>query len=101
MPDDRSRHMGLRRLQGRGLDHTRRQRASRRLEKAQAAQLTGEAPPRIHPTSVVGPDVELAAGVDIGPLCLLYGKIPIGARTPLIRDPRVFPIPQLGPANTF
>ena len=71
-----------------GSTDTRRQRASRRSEKAQAAQLTGEAPPRIHPTSVMGPEVELAAGVDIGPLCLLDGKIRIGARTRLMATSR-------------
>jgi UDP-N-acetylglucosamine acyltransferase len=63
--------------------------------------LTGEAPPRIHPTSVVGPDVELAAGVDIGPLCLLDGKIRIGARTRLIGHATILGITELGADNVL
>src|SRR5258708_35756070 len=76
------RHLALRRFRGGRLD-ARRSRASRRSEKTQAPQLS-DAAPRIHPTSVIGPDVELAAGVDIGPFCLLDGKIRIGARPRLI-----------------
>src|SRR5208282_3874826 len=101
MPDDRSRHLGLRRLQGRRLDDARRQRASRRSEKTQAPQLTRDAPPRIHPTSVVGPNVELAAGVEIGPLCLLDGKIRIGARTRLIGHVTILGITELGADNVL
>jgi UDP-N-acetylglucosamine acyltransferase len=63
--------------------------------------LTGEAPPRIHPTSVVGPEVELAAGVDIGPLCLLDGKIRIGARTRLIGHVTILGITELGADNVL
>jgi len=63
--------------------------------------LTGELPPRIHPTSVVGPEVELAAGVDIGPLCLLDGKIRIGARTRLIGHVTILGITELGADNVL
>jgi UDP-N-acetylglucosamine acyltransferase len=60
-----------------------------------------DAPPRIHPTSVIGPDVELAAGVDIGPLCLLDGKIRIGARTRLIGHVTILGITELGADNVL
>lgn len=63
--------------------------------------MTGEAPPRIHPTSVVGPDVELAAGVDIGPLCLIDGKIRVGARTRLIGHVTILGITELGGDNVL
>ncbi|MFN7825735.1 MAG: acyl-ACP--UDP-N-acetylglucosamine O-acyltransferase [Pseudobdellovibrionaceae bacterium] len=36
---------------------------------------------KIHPSSVVGPDVELAEGVEIGPYCLIQGKVKIGVGT--------------------
>src|ERR1700722_20153670 len=99
MPDDRSRHLGLRRLRGRRFE-VRRPRASRRSEKTQAAQLTSDAP-RIHPTSVIGPDVELAAGVDIGPLCLHEGKNRVGARTRLIGHVTILGITELGADNVL
>ncbi len=63
--------------------------------------MTGELPPRIHPTSVVGPEVELAAGVDIGPLCLLDGKIRLGARTRLIGHVTILGITELGTDNVL
>jgi UDP-N-acetylglucosamine acyltransferase len=62
--------------------------------------LTSDAP-RIHPTSVIGPDVELAAGVDIGPLCLLEGKIRIGARTRLIGHVTILGITEIGADNVL
>jgi UDP-N-acetylglucosamine acyltransferase len=63
--------------------------------------LTDAAPPRIHPSSVVGPDVELAPGVDIGPLCILDGKIRIGARTRLIGHVTILGITELGADNVL
>jgi UDP-N-acetylglucosamine acyltransferase len=60
-----------------------------------------EATPRIHPTSVVGPGVELGAGVDIGPLCLIDGKIRIGARTRLIGHVTILGITELGADNVL
>ena len=60
-----------------------------------------DAPPRIHPTSVIGPDVVLAAGVDIGPFCLLEGKIRIGARTRLIGHVTILGITELGADNVL
>jgi UDP-N-acetylglucosamine acyltransferase len=63
--------------------------------------LTRDAPPRIHPTSVVGAEVELAAGVEVGPLCLLDGKIRVGARTRLIGHVTVLGITELGADNVL
>ena len=60
-----------------------------------------DAPPRIHPTSVIGPDVELAAGVEIGPLCLLDGKIRVGPRTRLIGHVTILGITELGADNVL
>ena len=60
-----------------------------------------DGPPRIHPTSVVGPDVELAPGVEIGPLCLLDGKIRIGARTRLIGHVTILGHTELGADNVL
>jgi UDP-N-acetylglucosamine acyltransferase len=50
---------------------------------------------------VIGSDVELAAGVDIGPLCLLEGKIRIGARTRLIGHVTILGITELGADNVL
>jgi UDP-N-acetylglucosamine acyltransferase len=63
--------------------------------------LTGAEPPRIHPTSVIGPDVELSDGVEIGPLCLLDGKIRIGPRTRLIGHVTILGITELGADNVL
>jgi UDP-N-acetylglucosamine acyltransferase len=60
-----------------------------------------DAPPRIHRTSVIGPDVVLSAGVDIGPLCLLEGKIRLGARTRLIGHVTILGITELGDDNVL
>jgi len=57
--------------------------------------------PRVHPTSVVGPDVELAAGVEIGPLCLLDGKIRVGPRTRLIGHVTILGITDMGADNVL
>jgi UDP-N-acetylglucosamine acyltransferase len=63
--------------------------------------LTRDAPPRVHPTSVVGAEVELAAGVEVGPLCLLDGKIRLGARTRLIGHVTILGITELGADNVL
>jgi UDP-N-acetylglucosamine acyltransferase len=36
---------------------------------------------KIHPTSVISPDAEIADGVEIGPYCLIQGKVKIGKGT--------------------
>ena len=63
--------------------------------------MTRDAPPRVHPTSVVGAEVELAAGVEVGPLCLLDGKIRLGARTRLIGHVTILGITELGADNVL
>jgi UDP-N-acetylglucosamine acyltransferase len=57
--------------------------------------------PRIHPSSVVGPDVQLAAGVEIGPLCLLDGRIRLGPRTRLIGHVTILGHTELGADNVL
>jgi UDP-N-acetylglucosamine acyltransferase len=56
---------------------------------------------RIHPSSVVGDDVQLAADVQIGPFCLLEGKIRIGAGTRLISHVAIFGDTEIGDANVL
>lgn len=63
--------------------------------------MTRTAPTRIHPTSVVGAEVELAAGVEVGPLCLLDGKIRVGARTRLIGHVTILGHTELGADNVL
>ncbi len=63
--------------------------------------MTRTAPARIHPTSVVGAEVELAAGVEVGPLCILDGKIRVGARTRLIGHVTVLGVTELGADNVL
>ena len=62
---------------------------------------TATAPPRIHPSSVVGTEVELAPGVEVGPLCLLEGKIRLGAGTRLIGHVTILGITELGAENVL
>jgi len=59
------------------------------------------APPRIHPSAVVGPGVVLAQGVEIGAFCLLDGAIRIGARTRLIGHVTVLGEVEMGEANVL
>ena len=54
---------------------------------------------RVHPGSVVGEEVQLAAGVEIGPFCLLQGKIRIGSGTRLISHVAIFGDTEIGEAN--
>jgi len=63
--------------------------------------VTCDAAARIHPTSVVGPEVELAAGVEVGPLCLLEGKIRLGARTRLVGHVTILGHTELGADNVL
>ena len=61
----------------------------------------GDVPARVHPSAVVGREVELAAGVEIGPLCLLDGPIRIGAGTRLIGHVTILGDTQLGTHNVL
>ncbi len=58
-------------------------------------------PPRVHPSAVVGPEVELSPGVEVGPFCLLDGRIRIGARTRLIGHVTVLGHTEIGADNVI
>jgi UDP-N-acetylglucosamine acyltransferase len=58
-------------------------------------------PTRIHPSAVVGPEVELDDDVEIGPLCLVDGHIRIGTRTRLIGHVTVLGDTTLGTDNVL
>jgi UDP-N-acetylglucosamine acyltransferase len=66
-----------------------------------AIERTPVSPPRIHPSAVVGHDVELAAGAEVGPFCLLAGRIRIGPRTRLIGHVTIFGDTELGADNVL
>jgi UDP-N-acetylglucosamine acyltransferase len=55
----------------------------------------------IHGSAVVGPDVELGDGAEIGPLCLVDGRIRIGAGTRLIGHVTVLGDTELGRDNVL
>ena len=59
------------------------------------------AAPRIHSSSVVGAEVELAPGVEVGPFCLLEGRIKIGARTRLIGHVTILGDTEMGADNVI
>lgn len=62
---------------------------------------TSDSPPRVHPSAVVGAEVELASGVEIGPFCLLDGKIRVGPRTRLIGHVTLLGDTELGADNVL
>ncbi len=55
----------------------------------------------VHPSSVVGNQVDLAADVEIGPFCFLKGKIRIGAGTRLVSHVAIFGDTEIGEANVI
>ena len=55
----------------------------------------------IHPGSIIGAEVQLAAGVEIGPFCFLQGRIRIGADTRLISHVTIFGDTEIGEANVL
>lgn len=57
--------------------------------------------PRIHRSAVIGGDVELATGVEIGPFCMLEGRIRIGAGTRLIGHVTVLGETEIGEGNVI
>ena len=57
--------------------------------------------PRIHSSSVIGAEVELAPGVEVGPFCLLEGRIKIGARTRLIGHVTILGDTEIGVDNVI
>ncbi len=64
---------------------------------------TAESPgsPRTHPSSVIGASVELAPGVDVGPFCMLEGRIRLGPRTRLIGHVTILGDTELGEGNVL
>ena len=56
---------------------------------------------RIHPSSVIGDEVTLAANVEIGPFCFLTGKIRIAAGTRLISHVSIFGDSEIAEANVM
>jgi UDP-N-acetylglucosamine acyltransferase len=58
-------------------------------------------PPRIHPSAVIGAGVELAPGVDVGPFCMLEGRIRLGSRTRLIGHVTILGDTELGEENVL
>ncbi|HJU10536.1 MAG TPA: acyl-ACP--UDP-N-acetylglucosamine O-acyltransferase [Candidatus Binataceae bacterium] len=62
------------------------------------------APPRrplIHPSAVVGSEVELSDGVEIGPFCLLDGRIRLGPGCRLLGHVTILGHSELGAQNVF
>ena len=56
---------------------------------------------RLHPSSLTGDEVQLGADVEVGPFCLLQGKIRIGAGTRLISHVVIFGETEIGEANVI
>jgi UDP-N-acetylglucosamine acyltransferase len=56
---------------------------------------------RVHPSAVIGGDVELADGVEIGPFCLLDGCIRIGTGSRLIGHVTVLGNTEIGQGNVL
>jgi UDP-N-acetylglucosamine acyltransferase len=55
--------------------------------------------PRVHSSAVIGGDVELADGVEVGPFCMLEGRIRIGAGTRLIGHVTILGDTEIGEGN--
>ncbi|MGH8013194.1 MAG: acyl-ACP--UDP-N-acetylglucosamine O-acyltransferase [Candidatus Binataceae bacterium] len=56
---------------------------------------------RIHPSAVIAADVELAPGVEVGPFCMLEGRIRIGPGTRLIGHVSIFGDTEIGAGNVL
>ncbi|HKV53506.1 MAG TPA: acyl-ACP--UDP-N-acetylglucosamine O-acyltransferase [Candidatus Binataceae bacterium] len=56
---------------------------------------------RIHSSAVIGGEVQLAPGVEIGPFCMLDGRIRIGANTRLIGHVTILGDTEIGAANVL
>ncbi len=69
--------------------------------EAKGAQAGTPTPPRIHPSAVIGSGVELAAEVEIGPFCLLDGRIRIGPRSRLVGHVTILGDTELGAQNVL
>jgi UDP-N-acetylglucosamine acyltransferase len=56
---------------------------------------------RVHPSSVIGPEVELADSVEVGPFCSIQGKVRIGAGTRLLSHVAIFGETSIGEGNVL
>ena len=56
---------------------------------------------RIHPSAVLSGEVELAADVEVGPFCLIDGRVRIGARTRLIAHVTILGDTVIGADNVI
>ena len=59
----------------------------------------GAPAPLIHPSAVIGAEVELSAGVEIGPFCLLDGRIRLGPGCRLLGHVTILGNTELGRQN--
>ncbi|MEY2796118.1 MAG: acyl-(acyl carrier protein)--UDP-N-acetylglucosamine/UDP-2-N-acetylglucose-2,3-diamine [Planctomycetota bacterium] len=57
--------------------------------------------PKIHPTAILSGDIELADDVEIGPYCVLQGRISLGAGTVLIQNVHLNGPLVIGSANAL
>ncbi len=57
--------------------------------------------PRVHPSAVVGPQVALGTGVEVGPFCLLGGNVSIGSGSRLLGHVTVLGNTHLGQDNVL
>jgi UDP-N-acetylglucosamine acyltransferase len=55
----------------------------------------------VHPSAVIGPDVELSADVEIGPFCLLDGRIRLGSGCRLLGHVTILGDSELGVHNVL
>jgi len=70
--------------------------------RAQGTSMSTETrAPRIHPSAVIGNEVELAPGVEVGPFCMLDGRIRIGAGTRLVGHVTVLGVTEIGEGNVI
>jgi UDP-N-acetylglucosamine acyltransferase len=66
-----------------------------------AADSSSLSPAQVHASAVVGQEVELAGGVEVGPFCHLDGHIRIGAGTRLIGHVTILGDTEIGAGNVF
>ncbi len=57
--------------------------------------------PQVHRSAVIGDDVDLASGVEVGPFCMLDGRIRIGSGTRLIGHVTVLGDTEIGEGNVI
>jgi len=69
----------------------------RRRKGAQA----GPPAPQVHPSAVIGPEVELSIDVEIGPFCLLDGRIRLGSGSRLLGHVTILGDSELGAQNVL